>query len=60
MQTAHQIVAAFVAEHAIEMPAFWEWFRDCGYPEEEANIHDSRFFAHLVDYVDERNFSPAG
>jgi len=54
MQTAHQIVADFVEAQAIDMRDFWEWFRDCGYPEEEANVHDCRFLAHLEDYIAEQ------
>ncbi len=57
MKTSHQIVRDFVAEHAIDMADFNGWFADAGYPEEEANVHDSRYLAHMEDYVAERALS---
>lgn len=55
MQTAHEIVRAFMAENKIDFVHFTAWFHDCGYPEEEANVYDSRYMQHLIDYVAERD-----
>lgn len=54
MQTAHEIVRAYVANHNIDLKDFNVWFDDAGYPQEEANVHDSRYMQHLMEYVQER------
>jgi len=55
MQTAHQIVASFIAAKAIDMTDFNQWFEDGGYSQDEANIHDSRYLHLLETFVEERD-----
>ena len=55
MQTAHEIVASFIAAKGIDMTDFNEWFRDGGYSQDEANIHDSRYLHLLETFVEERD-----
>jgi len=55
MQTAHQIVADFIASKAIDMDDFNEWFEDGGYSQDKANIHDSRYLHLLETFVEERD-----
>ncbi len=55
MTTAHEIVRKYSTLHNIAWPEFTEWFSDRGYPEEEANVHDSRLMMHLEAYVEERD-----
>lgn len=59
METAHEIVVSFTADHAIDMHDFWEWFRDGDYTEDEANIHETRFLCLLEQYVQEREQTEA-
>jgi hypothetical protein len=53
MKTAHEIVEEFIRTNNIDLPDFNEWFEDAGYPQEEANVHDSRYLEHLRTYVEE-------
>ena len=54
MKTAHDIVDEFIRTNKIDLNDFNEWFEDAGYPQEEANVHDSRYLEHLRTYVEER------
>jgi hypothetical protein len=54
MPNAHQIIRTFMTDNAIDEDDLLEWLRDARYPEDELNIHDSRYLAHLQDYVEER------
>lgn len=58
MQTAHEIINAFAAEHSIDWSDFQERFGDAGFPAGEVNYHDSRYLEHLKTYVEERNSDP--
>jgi len=53
MKTAHDIVDEFIRTNKIDLNDFNEWFEDAGYPQEEANVHDSRYLEHLRTYVEE-------
>lgn len=55
MPTAHDIIAGFARQHAIDWSRFHEWFNDTGYTEDDANRHDSRFLNILESYVRERD-----
>ena len=55
MQTAHKIVASFIASKTIDMTDFHRWFQDRGYLQCEANIRDSRYLNLLETYVEERD-----
>jgi hypothetical protein len=55
MNTAHEIVQEFMATHDVSWCEFSGWFNDGGYPQDEANIHDSRCLDHLQSFVEERN-----
>lgn len=52
MKTAHEIVRDFINTHNINLPEFNEYARDNKMPEDELNIYDSRYLAHLKEYVD--------
>ena len=54
MKSAHEIINEFITTNDIDMATFNEWFNDAGYPQEEANVHDSRYLEHLTQYVQER------
>jgi hypothetical protein len=54
MKTAHEIVEEFIGANNIDLNDFNEWFQDAGYPQEEANVHDSRYLEHLRTYVEDR------
>ena len=54
MKTAHDIVDEFIRTNKIDLNDFNEWFEDAGYPQEEANVHDSRYLEHLRTYVEDR------
>jgi hypothetical protein len=58
MQTAHEIVRSFVEKNAVDTEAFDQWFADGGYPQDHANIHDSRYLALLETFVEERDAAP--
>jgi len=47
MKTAHEIVGEFIGTNNVNLIDFNEWFQDAGYPQEEANVHDSRYLEHL-------------
>nr|WP_294518125.1 hypothetical protein [uncultured Rhodopila sp.] len=53
MKTAHEIIDEFIRANNIDLNDFNEWFEDAGYPQEEANVHDSRYLEHLRTYVEE-------
>lgn len=54
MQTAHQIISDFKQRNGITQEEENDYMRDNQVPEEERNISDSRYLAHLESLVSER------
>lgn len=54
MKTAHQIIRDFKAQHGITQEEENDYMRDNQVSEEERNIYDSRYLAHLETLVKER------
>lgn len=54
-KTAHEVVAEYKRHHRIDEAEFQEWFRDGSWPQDHANVHDSRHLALLETFVEERD-----
>lgn len=55
MPTSFELVAKYKIEHHINDSEFVDWFNHYGYPEEDANVHCSRYLELLQNYVEERD-----
>ena len=59
MKDAFEIVHDYRVQHNVDRDAFIEWLHDCGYTDEQGNIHDSQFLAILETFVMERDENPS-
>lgn len=52
MKTAHEVIRDYKAQHQITEDEMRDYFAEV--PEEEQNVYDSRYLAHLEQLVAER------
>ena len=55
MNAAHEVIADYIAVHAIDLADFWTWSADAGHDEVGLNVHDSTYLACLENYVEDRD-----